>query len=908
MAGPKRHYGAHDFNLGEIRRFRVHIYATLVAANADVATAEARFIYVVATQQAYFGKPGAWVEVGGGAASWRAHVATVADLSTITPVAAGDATVVLDGDGNGNPAIYKYDGSSWKSVADDTRITLADGSRPFTGIPSVVDATIQVPVADADLATKKYVDDQIGGAGYATPQDVDDAIAAHEAEPDPHPVYLTAAEGTAIAQGEVAVHEGAGDPHPQYTTSAEAAAVAAGQAAAAISTHDADPLAHPGLLDAHNTDPTAHGGLEQKLNLLLSGGSENSESQLVLNFQAVLNAVPGQPVVHKAGADYWEPLSATDEKPDGAALGGASTVTPCYDSVNVTFDAGGFIDVPNVAARFDLGSVLRFPDAATNTGLFRVRKRDLALDRLWVEPAPAAEVIATAIEQIERNATVVVHGDIDLPNGRTKVDSHAVTRQAPADNQVDLDDGQDLTAVQEDDLLVLAGTSTGNDGSYAIESVGDRTVTLKPVERVTHAAVAVQEIDVSEKLVVLDSTPDLSDVAAGDRLVLSGTTDNDGRYLISKIDGIVTEADVVAIDVDNGGGQGVVTLDASADLSRFLAGDQLTLAGTFDNDGTFAIDSVNDTTKEVTLTATLPGTDAGAGGTGTVSGDIRFAYVVEPLPGADQGVVGNAEITDLDAPALPGSVFPAEQTFVDDAPIVSIDVSTGDITLDAGTDLSSVLAGDLIILTGTTDNDDPDGYEILTVNDTTKVVNVGAGTLPGTNQGAGGTADITGVRSGTDGSATVTRPNDSANLSFDTTLAAGEPGPEFYVDTAAAQDYSKTPNHWRYGRQISLDAFLVEIEEVGAYRQSVTGAVTADRRPVAAYLLDSSGGGFTFTLHASPQEGDRVLLKDVARQAGTNNITIDGNGADIEGSSTLTMDADGEAFELAYMSGEWRIV
>lgn len=55
------------------------------------------------------------------------------------------------------------------------------------------------------------------------------AIAAHVAAPDPHPQYLTAAEGSAsfdplgAAAAEIAAHVAAPDPHPQYLTAAEGA-------------------------------------------------------------------------------------------------------------------------------------------------------------------------------------------------------------------------------------------------------------------------------------------------------------------------------------------------------------------------------------------------------------------------------------------------------------------------------------------------------------------------------------------------------------------------------------------------------------------------------------------------------------------------------------------------------------
>lgn len=901
MAGPKRHYGAHDFNLGELRRFRVHIYPTLAAANADVATAEARFIYITATQQAYFGKPGTWVEAGGGAASWRAHVAAVVDLATITSPNAGDAVVVLDGDGAGTPVIYQYDGAAWKSVADDTRITLADGSRAFTGIPSVVDAAIQVPVADEDLTTKKYVDDQIAGAGYATPQDVADAIDAHESAGDPHAQYTTDAEATALAQAEVADHEAALDPHSQYTTHAEASGIADG----AVAGHEGDAGAHAALLAAHNADPGAHPGLV--------GAASSGER--VSQAAVVIGAAYGEPVVAKAGAWYYEPRASADERPDAIAIA-SSTVSLAYEGVSLSFNAGGYVDMGGAADRFEIGDVLRFPDAASNIGPFRVDKKDAALGRLWLHPSPVAETPSSDIEVLLEDGIVVAAGPIPIPNGRTIFDSHGVTGQIVAAlAQLTVEAGQDLSGSGGGNIAVLAGTSTGNDGSYEVQSVDPvtRTILLESVERQRHAAVAVQEIDVSEKLVVLDEVPDLSDVLFGDKMYLTGTTDNDGRYTLAKFDGIVVfESEVQAIDVDNGGGAAVVTLDATADLTRYVAGDELVLIGTDDplNDGTHAIASVNDGTKEVTLTTTLPGVDQGTpGGTGTVQGVARFAYTNEPLPGADQAApAGNAEIINPTASALPGTEWDDPQTIVSAAPIDDIDVDNGGgqavVTLDPGTDLSAVLAGDTLIIAGADDSLNDGFHEIASANNGTKEVTL-VTTLDGADQvTTGGLADIQGTR--LDGTVTIQLATETHG--YDTSLTADEPGPDFFADHSDPVGYSKTAETWRIGKQVDRDNFLVALEEVGVYRQSVTGVATADRRPMAVYLLDSSGGAFTFDLHASPAEGDRVLLKDVARAAGTNNITIDGNGADIEGSPTLTIDVDGESVALAYLSGEWRIV
>jgi hypothetical protein len=51
------------------------------------------------------------------------------------------------------------------------------------------------------------------------------------------------------------------------------------------------------------------------------------------------------------------------------------------------------------------------------------------------------------------------------------------------------------------------------------------------------------------------------------------------------------------------------------------------------------------------------------------------------------------------------------------------------------------------------------------------------------------------------------------------------------------------------------------------------------------YFCDTTSAGFTVTLPATPSAGDIVGLVDYAGTFDTNNLTIDGNGEDIEGSA-----------------------
>jgi hypothetical protein len=73
---------------------------------------------------------------------------------------------------------------------------------------------------------------------------------------------------------------------------------------------------------------------------------------------------------------------------------------------------------------------------------------------------------------------------------------------------------------------------------------------------------------------------------------------------------------------------------------------------------------------------------------------------------------------------------------------------------------------------------------------------------------------------------------------------------------------------------------------------------------------DTSGGGFTVTLPASPNKGDVVRFVDVSNTFDTNNLTIARNGNLIQGDSAdMTVTTEGAAFDLIYYNATkgWRI-
>jgi len=60
----------------------------------------------------------------------------------------------------------------------------------------------------------------------------------------------------------------------------------------------------------------------------------------------------------------------------------------------------------------------------------------------------------------------------------------------------------------------------------------------------------------------------------------------------------------------------------------------------------------------------------------------------------------------------------------------------------------------------------------------------------------------------------------------------------------------------------------------------------------------------TFTLPAAPATGQAYKIKDNGNGL-TNNITIDGNGNNIDGASTATINTNYGAFEIVFDGTEW---
>lgn len=145
--------------------------------------------------------------------------------------------------------------------AQDGLYYVARGNHTGTQAPATISPQGAGSGLNADLL------DGISAAGFDAAGTAAGLLGTHEGAPDPHPGYVTTAEGAAL----ITAHEAAGNPHPVYLTAAEGDAVYAPLATGVTNgdTHDhvggdGATIAYGGLSGIPSTfAPTAHASTHQ---------------------------------------------------------------------------------------------------------------------------------------------------------------------------------------------------------------------------------------------------------------------------------------------------------------------------------------------------------------------------------------------------------------------------------------------------------------------------------------------------------------------------------------------------------------------------------------------------------------------------------------------------------------------
>jgi hypothetical protein len=106
----------------------------------------------------------------------------------------------------------------------------------------------------------------------------------------------------------------------------------------------------------------------------------------------------------------------------------------------------------------------------------------------------------------------------------------------------------------------------------------------------------------------------------------------------------------------------------------------------------------------------------------------------------------------------------------------------------------------------------------------------------------------------------------------------------------------------------NLGLGTMAVEPAGDYAKSTWTTKTTTYTAVVGdrILADTGAGAWTLTLPASPTEGQQVQVADHGGDWATNNLTIDGGAADIEGAGTLVCNNAGDMFTLVYEGAEWK--
>jgi len=112
-----------------------------------------------------------------------------------------------------------------------------------------------------------------------------------------------------------------------------------------------------------------------------------------------------------------------------------------------------------------------------------------------------------------------------------------------------------------------------------------------------------------------------------------------------------------------------------------------------------------------------------------------------------------------------------------------------------------------------------------------------------------------------------------------------------------------TPPAGDSSTKIATTAFAFAASRPWFYLNSATTLVDQ------YYNVDTTIGGFTLTLPASPTKGTTISFMDSDGMWGTNNWTLAGNGNTIMGYSTpLTVNVSDQQFSIWYNGSDWRLV
>lgn len=131
----------------------------------------------------------------------------------------------------------------------------------------------------------------------------------------------------------------------------------------------------------------------------------------------------------------------------------------------------------------------------------------------------------------------------------------------------------------------------------------------------------------------------------------------------------------------------------------------------------------------------------------------------------------------------------------------------------------------------------------------------------------------------------------------------------------SAADVLKTDDNFEVGNDLDVFGSMtvggVSDLQAGVRFSAITNLfanATLDPDDDHIILADSSGGAFTITLPAAPATGTIYQIKDAGGAAEAENITIDGDGNDIDGDPSILLSVNYQSATLVYDGVAWHLI
>jgi hypothetical protein len=99
-----------------------------------------------------------------------------------------------------------------------------------------------------------------------------------------------------------------------------------------------------------------------------------------------------------------------------------------------------------------------------------------------------------------------------------------------------------------------------------------------------------------------------------------------------------------------------------------------------------------------------------------------------------------------------------------------------------------------------------------------------------------------------------------------------------------------------------------KISFLKGWRRNITAISTTYQVLVTDdYIAATTSSAYTVTMPAAPTTGDAYTIKDASGGAGTNTLTISGNGVNIDGSASIVLNQAYAAVTLTYTGSQWSV-